>query len=66
MTKIRGSAHGFADIQQTIRRPSNNLSLLMSELCSLLCLKPYSLNHAIAEVQNRLLRLLEFGILVLH
>ena len=28
----------FPDIQQTIRRISTNLSLLMSELCSFLCL----------------------------
>ena len=40
----------FPDIQQTIRRNSTNLSLLMFELCSLLCLKLYSLNFAIASV----------------
>ena len=46
----------FSDVQQTIRRNSTNISLLMSELCSLLCLKLYSLNYAIAHVQKILLR----------
>ena len=38
----------------------------MFELCSLLCLKLYSLNFAIAHAQKRLLCLSEFVILVLH
>ena len=38
----------------------------MFELCSLLCLKLYSLNFAIAHAQNRLYCLSEFVILVLH
>ena len=38
----------------------------MFELCSLLCLKLYSLNFAIAHVQKRLLCSSEFDILVLH
>ena len=41
-------------------------SRLMSELCSLLCLKLYSLNCAIAHVQKSWLRLSEFVILVLY
>ena len=32
----------FPDIQQAIRQSCTNLSLLMSELCSFLCLKLYS------------------------
>ena len=36
------------------RRNSTNLSLLMSELCSFLCLMLYSLNFAIAHAQKRL------------
>ena len=32
---------------------STNLSLLMFEICSLLCLKLYSLNVAIAHAQKR-------------
>ena len=40
-------------IQQMIRRNSTNLSLLMSELCSLLCLKLYSRNYAIAHLQKK-------------
>ena len=38
----------------------------MFELCSLLCLKLYSLNFAIAHAQKRLLCLSEFVILVLY
>ena len=38
----------------------------MFELCSLLCLKLYSLNFAIAHAQNRLLCLSELVKLVLH
>ena len=34
-------------------QPSTNLSLLMFELCSLLCLKLYSLNFAIAHAQKK-------------
>ena len=42
------------------------ICLLMSDICSLLCLKIYSLIYAIAIVLKRLLRLSEFVILVLH
>ena len=38
----------------------------MFELCSLVCLKLYSLNFVIAHAQKRLLCLSEFVILVLH
>ena len=48
------------------RRNSTNLSLLMFELCSLLCLIIYSRNFEIAHAQKRLLCLSEFVILVLH
>ena len=41
------------DIQQAVRRNSTNLSLLMFELCSLLCLKLNSLNFAIARAQKK-------------
>ena len=44
----------FPDIQQTIRRNSTNLFLLMSELCSLLCSELYDCACA------------EFVILLLH
>ena len=49
-----------------IRRTPTNLSLSMFELCSVLCLKHYSLNFAIVHAQKRLLCLSEFVILVLH
>ena len=54
------------DIQQAIRRNSTDLSLLMSELCSCLCLKLYSLIFTNAHAQERLLCFSEFAILVLH
>ena len=38
--------------RQTIRRNSINLSLLMPELRSFLCLKLYSLNFSIAHAQK--------------
>ena len=49
-----------------VETPPKNLSLLMFELCSLLCLMLYSLNFAIVHAQKRLLSLSEFVILVLH
>ena len=47
-------------------RNSTNLSLLMSELCSFLCFKLYSLNFAFTHVHKRLLCLSELVIIVLH
>ena len=41
--------------QTSSKRSSTKLSLLMFELCSLLCLKLYSLNFATAHAQKRLL-----------
>ena len=53
-------------VKYSTTEPLRSLSLLKFELCSLLCLKLYSLNFAIAHAQKRLLCLSEFVILVLH
>ena len=45
---------------------STNMSLLMSELCYLKCLKLYSLNFAIAHAKLKLLCLSKLVIIVLH
>ena len=50
--------NNVSDIQQAIRCNSTNLSLLMSELCSCLCLKLYSLNFAIALAQKKIVMLI--------
>ena len=39
---------------------------MMSELCSILCFKLYSLNFAIVHAKTRLLALSEFVVLALH
>ena len=41
-----------------IRRNSTNLSLLMSELCSFLCLKLYSLNFANCACAKKIVKLM--------
>ena len=51
----------FTDIQQKIRRNSTNVSLLMSELCSFLCFKLYSLKFAIAHGQRKIVMLIRIG-----
>ena len=40
---------------------STKLSLLMSELCSFLCFKLYSLNFAIVHAQEKIAMLIKFG-----
>ena len=52
----------FPDIQQMIRRNSTTFYLLMSKLCSLLRLKLYSLNYAIAHVQKQTVTLIKICI----
>ena len=44
-----------------IPRNSTKLSSLMSELCSLKCLKLYSLNFAIAHGQIKIVILIKIG-----
>ena len=49
-----------------LRHPTNNLSPLVSEICSILCFKVYSLNFAIAHAQKRLFSLSELVIIMYH
>ena len=47
-----------------IHQNSTNLSLLMSELCSFLCFKLYSLNFAIAHAQKKIVMLIRIGVCI--
>ena len=49
------------NVSQTSSKRFTNLSRLMSELCSLKCLKLFSLNFAIAHAQIKIVMLIKIG-----